>query len=140
MGESVSEGIVYIAGPISGLPNVPLEDKIARFHSAEKHLIEAGYEVRNPLKTEMNTCRGDCNPEGHIGQDGVATHSWACFMRHDLPCLLECDTIAILPGWMESRGARLEIEIAQAVGMKEIQLDFQGVPIVPPRRTHYYEA
>lgn len=131
MGASVSRGRTYIAGPISGLPEVPLDEKLARFHKAEAELLSLGYDVVNPLLVEMDTCPGDCNTEGHVGQEGKPTHSWECFMRHDLRALLDCDTIAILPGWKESRGARLEIDIATALHMTELLLDFSGVPITP---------
>lgn len=113
---------VYVAGPISACPEVPLEEKIQRFHDAEAKLIEQGYEVCNPLTVEIDTCPGGCNPEGHIGQEGVPTHSWACFMRHDLRALLDCDAYAVLPGWAESKGARLEVQIAKNLRLVEVHL------------------
>lgn len=120
----------YIAGPISGLPEVPLQEKIDRFYTAQADLEAWGFAVINPLLVKP-VCDMSCNTDGHIGQDGVATHSWACFMKHDLRALLDCTHIAILPGWKESRGAELEIRIAQALGMQEIHMDFDSRPYPP---------
>jgi hypothetical protein len=108
-----------------------MEEKIGRFRKAEAALAELGFEVINPLDVENDTCLGDCNPLRHVGQDGVPTHSWECFMRHDLRELLTCDTVAILPGWAESSGARLELKVSTALKMREILLDEEGLPIAP---------
>lgn len=112
----------YVAGPISGLPDVPLDVKLARFARAEAELIERGFEVLNPLKVEMDQCDGHCNPDKHVGQDGKPTHSWECFMRHDLRQLLTCTHIAVLPGWAESRGALIEARLATALRFIEVPL------------------
>lgn len=119
----------YVAGPISGLPDVPTETKIARFHRAEAELVARGHEVCNPLTVEIDACPGECNPDGHVGQDGVPTHSWECFMRHDLRALLLCDGIALLPGWTDSRGATTEVYVASMLGLRTIWLTEDGVPI-----------
>lgn len=87
---------LYIAGPMAGWPesNYPL------FHATEDILREAGYEVINPARN------GD-------GED----HEWAWYMRRSIPQVLAADGIALLPGWSSSRGARLERQIASAVGI-----------------------
>lgn len=122
---------IYIAGPISGLPQVSLEEKKARFYRAQTNLLDAGYDALVPLDVPVDNCSGGCNPDGHIGQDGVPTHGWGCFMKHDLRALLWCDELALLPGWEESRGTLLELEIAKACAMPVTYLDEAGVPITP---------
>lgn len=119
--------MIYIAGPISADIGIPLEEKIQRFHDAEASLRSRGHEVINPLTVETDTCPGECNPDGHVGQEGVPTHSWACFMRHDIRALLLCDTIALLPGWETSPGARLEVRIARELGMAELNLELENI-------------
>lgn len=43
--------------------------------------------------------------------------TWEDYIRRDICALTECDSILLLPGWRQSKGARLEYHIAQALGM-----------------------
>lgn len=87
---------VYIAGKITGDDNY--RDK---FHRAESDLI-----VRYQ----------------HIPINPAALHPdgwpWVEYLKADIPILLGCEAIALLPDWRESRGARLELEVAKAAGLK----------------------
>ena len=87
---------IYIAGPMTGIDalNFPL------FHSEADRLRSLGYEVVNPA--EINT-------------DPCAT--WNSCMRDDIAELVKCGGIALLPNWQDSRGAKLEHHIAEALGM-----------------------
>jgi hypothetical protein len=90
----------YISGPLAGLPEVPREEKVARFKRAAETLHSMGLEC------------GDTNG-----------HTWDCWLRWDiLGMLQECDSIALLPGWESSKGARLELHIAQELGWNIIDL------------------
>jgi hypothetical protein len=87
----------YIAGPMSGYPdlNSPLFRKVAA------ELRAAGIDVRNPAEHDHGTNEG-----------------WQFYMRHGIRLLLDCDAILLLPGWEDSQGARLEYDIACALGMR----------------------
>ena len=87
---------VYVAGPMTGLP----DHNYPAFHAAEALLTDAGYRVLNPARN------------GTIPGDACA----AC-MRLGLRQVLEADAVALLPGWEASRGARLEREVALALGL-----------------------
>ena len=43
--------------------------------------------------------------------------TWEDYMRDDLTALLTCTHIVMLPGWEQSRGARLEKYVAEHLGM-----------------------
>lgn len=45
--------------------------------------------------------------------------SWEWYMKRDIRKLLDCDAILLLETWEDSRGARLEAEIARGLG-KEV--------------------
>ncbi len=77
---------------MTGLP----EENFPAFYSAEKLLRSLGHETSNPAD------------HGH--SDGTKTRPW--FMRRDIPMLMGCDAIALLPGWINSVGARCELTIA----------------------------
>ena len=89
---------IYIAGPIGNDPDR------ARpvFAAAERYLSGCGHEPVNPF-----TLHG-CSPE-------LLTR--ATVMRSDLRALMECEAIYLLPGWMDSQGARCEHDVAVQIGL-----------------------
>lgn len=97
---------VYLSGPMSNLPlfNFPA------FHAAAKSLREQGYTVINPAELD----EADDQP--------VGAKPWAAYLRRDIVELMKADAIALLPGWENSKGARLELHIATALGFEVIEL------------------
>lgn len=87
---------VYIAGPMSGLPEL----NFPAFYTEATRLRALGYEVVNPA---------EINPNPNTG--------WVDCMRADIKQLVDCDTVALLPDWAKSRGARLEHSIAEALSI-----------------------
>lgn len=87
---------LYLAGPMTGIP----EFNAPAFHAEAARLRALGYTVENPAEVKL--------PDGA---------SWSDYMRADLPLLLKCDTVVLLPGWAHSRGARLEAHLARELGM-----------------------
>jgi len=70
----------------------------AAFHEMAAKLQSDGYEVENPATVSLEDS------------------SWAEYMK-GVEHLLRCDTVIVLPGWQESKGARLEIAIAHHLGI-----------------------
>lgn len=100
---------VYIAGPMTGLPQF----NFPAFFAAADRLRAAGHEPVNPAEVDQ-------------GQDPT----WEACMRNDIPLLVTCDALVRLPGWHGSRGARLENHIAVSLGMTVLELDaFTGEPV-----------
>lgn len=87
----------YISGPMTGKPDL----NFPAFAAKATELRAAGIEVVNPAEIT------------HI--DGA---TWADYMRRDIVELMRCDAIHMLPGWGESKGARLEFWIAYQLGMR----------------------
>lgn len=90
-------GLCYISGKISGLDYTTAE---AMFKQAETDLIKYGYRVINPMSL----------PHEH-------GRSWAEFMREDLKALLNCTHIFMLSNWQDSKGAIIEHELAEDLGI-----------------------
>jgi hypothetical protein len=86
---------IYISGPMTGLP----EFNFPAFHATAESLRAQGHLVTNPA---------ELNPD---------STSWSDCMRRDIAALMDCDTVATLPGWEHSKGARLEVLIAERLGM-----------------------
>lgn len=94
---------IYISGPITGI-----EDKNRPAFEAETiRLRKLGYQVVNPLEV----CEGE--EDALTGAD-----LWKHCMRKDIKAMMDCDALALLPGWLFSRGARIEWDLAVNLGMK----------------------
>lgn len=87
---------VYIAGPMTGLPSL----NFPAFEAEAKRYRARGCHVENPA---------EINPD--------VTKPWEECMRLDIPRMLTCDTVVMLPGWQQSKGAKIEHDLALALGM-----------------------
>lgn len=87
---------VYIAGPMTGLPDF----NYPAFNAVAACLRARGLEAVNPAEATPP-------PSG----------AWIDWMRLAIPQLLGCEAVMMLPGWGKSRGARIELQIALGLGM-----------------------
>lgn len=85
---------IYIAGPMTGLPDYNRDS----FNMAEAELNARGHRVLNPAKL----------PE----------LPYEMYLPINRAMLDGADAIYMLPGWKGSRGARLEYEYAQEIGLE----------------------
>lgn len=106
---------VYIAGPMRGYP----EHNIPAFRAAAAFLLSLGHDVVSPV--ELGEQLG--------GQDSGCTHE--DFVRYDLRHVLDCDAIALLPGWERSTGARCEATVGVTLGFQFYDA-VTGAEIAPP--------
>jgi hypothetical protein len=88
---------IYVSGPMTGLPH----NNVPAFMAAGLQLAGFGLMPINPAALD------------HSGHD----QKWASFMRVDIKALMDCDGVAMLPGWERSKGARIEENLAAALGM-----------------------
>lgn len=102
--------LVYLSGPIS-LGGTCSDEQIAgftaQFAKAEKRARSLGWSVINP-----------CNlaPE----------ESWEDYMRHGMRAVADCDCVAVLPRWSESRGSALEVFVATQLRIPIIAISELG--------------
>jgi radical SAM superfamily enzyme len=93
--------ILYTSGPISADDEATKAANIAAFREAEAALRAAGYTVVSPLDNGL-----------------PAESTWAQHMRADIVLMMGCDAVALLPGWVQSRGARVEARLAESLEMR----------------------
>ena len=89
---------IYISGPVTGLE---YEKAAAAFYNAEREILSrygSNVEVVNPVR---------------LVAEGV---EWKEAMKLCLAALLDCNYIHMLPGAAKSKGARLELTNAAALG------------------------
>ena len=87
---------VYVAGPMTGIADF----NYPAFNAMADQLRAQGYEVENPADHGI-----------------IEGAQWADYMAYDLTRLGLCGVIALLPGWEKSEGAKLEVLIAERLGM-----------------------
>lgn len=92
----VVDGRVYIAGPMTGIPEL----NFPAFHAAAAELRAKHYDVINPAELVPYL-----NPV------------WTDAMRVDIRELMTCTHIFMLDGWRQSRGASLEYFLANALNL-----------------------
>lgn len=95
--------LVYLSGGMSGVERA---DYVRRFSEAEKILRKHGYGVINPCN--VWACRW---PWIYRAMEWVLGKrlAYAAVLAYDLLLLMtRADGIAMLPGWEQSRGARIE--------------------------------
>ena len=90
---------IYISGPISKRSQMQTQK---HFGEARKALEEQGYDVMDPTK---------------LGFENAGVAEWDKFMREGIKLLMDCDAIYMLEGYEHSRGAKLEWQLADKLGM-----------------------
>lgn len=97
----ISEGFdvtrIYISGPMTGIEDF----NFPAFHAAAVALRGMGYVVSSPAEVNPDT-----------------TMTWEQCLRADIKALCDCDVIALLPGWENSKGAHLEVHVAHRLGIR----------------------
>lgn len=88
---------VYIAGPMSGLPGYNYD----AFDEAAEDWQEKGWAVHNPASSFNRSLE----------------IPYRLYMQAAIALLVQADAIAMLPGWEDSKGAKMEALIAQRLGL-----------------------
>lgn len=91
----------YVSGPMTGMPGLNFD----LFNQTTAEMRAAGYTVVNPA---------EINPDPKA--------DWKDCMRADIRALMDCRGIVLLPGWENSRGARLELANAEALQFKVLTI------------------
>lgn len=93
---------LYISGPMTGV----VEFNFPAFNAAAERLRAAGFKVENPADKGII--------EGWL---------WSDYLKYDLRALFDCEGVAMLPDWTKSKGARLEVHVAEELGMACMSVD-----------------
>ena len=99
---------IYISGKVSGT-----SDYREKFALKEIELNNKGYTSVNPVKLSKSI-------EDSIGAENL---KWEDYMRFDIGLMLTCTSIYMLRDWKESKGARLEHDLATDLNYKIIYED-----------------
>ena len=89
--------IIYIAGKVSGME---MEARVL-FKRAEIELLLQCHDVINPMELEHDHDK-----------------TWQSYMRECISAMMKADALYLLPNWRESKGARIEVQLAHNLGIK----------------------
>lgn len=110
--------LIYLAGPMTGLP----EFNYPAFGAAADNLRARGHTVMNPADNPIPPCG-----------------SWEGYMRNAIAQVVKADTMVLLPGWAESRGAVVEYELARTLKIEVQHYSTQSAtgmkPVEPANET-----
>jgi len=101
---------IYLAGPMTGYPGFNFD----AFHRAAERLKAAGWRVVDPSKNF----------------DGRTDLPRSTYLKADVELLVQCDALALLPGWEQSRGAKMEYLLARELDLQVID----ATTLAPPLR------
>lgn len=117
---------IYIAGPMYGYPDKNktsfqfARDMLEKLHQVPEASISNPWEIA-PYDHEGERC-----PNGQRKVNEYDQHAAGCYYRTDLFELLQCHAAVFLPGWENSVGARLEMQVATACGIKIVFMDMRS--------------
>lgn len=89
--------MIYLSGPMTGYADF----NYPAFREATNVLRMQGLEVFDPS-------------ECFEGNQGLPKE---VYMREDIAAVLNASVVVVLDGWEQSSGARLEVEVAKAIGI-----------------------
>ena len=99
---------LYVSGPMSGRENYNQE----AFEEAATVLKQLGYHPVTPF--DLDTV------------EPVAYHEWIPNMKRDIKYLVTMDGVLVIDGWEDSKGATLEVAIANKLEIPIYRLDDDG--------------
>lgn len=104
------QATIYLAGPMTGYH----QSNYPKFFDLETKLKSLGFSnILNPAN----------NPKD------VNCHSWEEFMRDAIKLIIDADAVIFLDGWERSRGANIELIIAQALKLKVLDENLKELKI-----------
>jgi hypothetical protein len=105
---------VYISGPMSDQDPEVMKQNVQRFHDCALLLERSGCRVVNPARAWP--CRFGWlyrAMERVMGKE-LAYRAVLCY---DLWLLARCQTLSLIDGWRDSRGAKIEESVAFRLGI-----------------------
>lgn len=112
---------IYTAGPMTG----KVDFNFPAFFELQTDLENAGFEVENPANNDGTTLEVALYNATHNSKG-----QWEDYMAIDIPRVISCDAIVVLPGWRQSPGATWEVDIMRRLKRPVLRWDGALKPVV----------
>lgn len=114
---------IYVAGPMRGIP----EFNYPAFNAAAAKLRAEGHTVFNPAEKDIEVHGTDISKGNEKGCliEAAANHGFSLrrALRDDTAWICEhADAIALIQGWEQSKGAKAEKALGEALGLEIMYL------------------
>lgn len=106
---------IYIAGPMRGYAQF----NFPAFDAARDALNELGYEAVSPADLD----RAAGFDETATDTTTVSDEQLRAAIARDCVAICSCNAIALLPGWEDSGGVKVELTLTRFLGIIEFRLD-----------------
>ena len=103
--------VAYIAGPYSAGTIEGIEQNVKQAIKIGAKYARKGYAVHTPHANSHYM-------DQYFNQDGLL--GYEDWLEKDIAVITRCDVVVFIPGWENSKGARIEHMIARALGKKII--------------------
>lgn len=123
---------IYLAGPMTGIP----EFNFPAFDEAKRVLKSHGWEPVSPADIDREEFGFDT--EGKTGDEMIDPQLRRRIAVRDIRAISECDSIYMLEGWQDSKGALAELAFAEWLKLEIIfqvdsdAADFFGDTVAQP--------
>lgn len=114
--QPASKGVIYVAGPMRGLPKA----NFPAFDAATAYLRAHGWHPINPADLDREEL--GLAPFAYLSESQVKALDIREVMRRDTAAILDADAIALLPGWGNSAGVSAELPLAKLIGCEIVEL------------------
>jgi hypothetical protein len=104
---------LYVAGPMSGYPG----NNFLAFDAAAEDLRKRGFAVVSPAELDDEETRAKALASIDGAEDLTSGETHGDYLSRDVKLIADLvDGVCVLPGWQNSKGARLETFIAFLYG------------------------
>lgn len=124
-GNTIGKLRLYISGPITGKVN----DNREEFKRVQEELKKRGFNAINPFDITNNNLNVKNllqdlkNTQSESEKERIRKELWSLCMKLDIAELVYCNGVVLLKDWETSRGAILELAIAQQLGLPIFHAD-----------------
>lgn len=99
----MTDKTIYLAGPMSGISDFNHPE----FNAVALQMRQMGMTVLSPTDID----------------GGSTDKAWQFYMKLALKMMLNAEAIALLPGWEKSKGATIELRVAESLGYEVFLID-----------------